>query len=810
MSRYEALSRGNDNGDGRDPVDLEVGRIFDAYLAELEAGAPADPERLLAEHPALADRLRACLDLMRVVDQAAIGALAGALKEEDLLLPGEPPLLPVRTVGDYELLSEIARGGMGVVYKARQRWLNRIVALKMIGQGEHTDRAHRARFLVEAEAVARLRHPNIVQIYDFGASGDRPFVALEFLEGGSLADRLKGTTQPARAAAELVATLASAMHAAHQAGIVHRDLKPSNVLFDRDGTPKIADFGLAKRLEVEQHETQSGQVMGTPSYMSPEQAQGQVRQIGPPTDVYALGATLYEMLTGRPPFKTPSTMETLHQVIHDDVLPPSKLRVRLPRDLETICLKCLEKEPQKRYASAQELADDLRRYLEDRPIRARRTPGLERFTKWLRRHPATATLTGLALAGTAIAVALGLRFDAERKDTLRYEARRVADLGARCDQELFLAQAEAAEKQWPEARLTLTKLLTVLKPERAPGLGPFRARTARLLAHVEDRLQAERNLQLFLERRNEAFFHETRFTGLDLPANLRATRTAARQALGVFARAGPDDDWTLPALPATLAAQERAEITEGCYELLLILAGAVAEALPGEDPKEQAKRGLRILDQAARLRPEPTRAYHLRRAACLARGGDRAGEARAVAEAQPLQPATAHDFFLDGQERYRREDWPGAMGQFDTVLRLRPDHFWAQCLAALCAIQTSQHARAQVGLNVCLQREPQFVWLYLLRGFAAGQSAVQAREAGAEHQFEAAEADYQKALALLEEKPNDELRYVLFVNRGLMRSQRGRLDEAVADFAQAIRINDRHHHAYAGLAQVFERQKRWN
>jgi tetratricopeptide (TPR) repeat protein/tRNA A-37 threonylcarbamoyl transferase component Bud32 len=787
-------------------LDRDVVRLLDGYLAELEAGRNVDKGQLLRAHPEIAGPLEACLG---VLDFAA-----GL---------GEIPRRPGRlgSVGEYELLEEIARGGMGVVYKARHRRLNRLVALKMIGAGEQTRPAQYARFLIEAEAVARLHHPNIVQIYDFGESDGRPFVALELLEGGSLADRLKGTTWPGRAAAELVATLASAMHAAHQAGIVHRDLKPSNVLFGGDGTPKIVDFGLAKRLEVEDGHTRSGQVMGTPSYMAPEQAQGRVRQIGPPTDIYALGATLYEMLTGRPPFKTPSTMETLHQVIYEDVVPPLKLRVRLARDLETICLKCLQKEPQKRYATAQELADDLRRHVDNRPIRARRTTLLARGTKWVRRRPAAATLAGLASLALVAVTVLGLYRDAQQKKALRDDARRVADLAVRCDQELFLAQADLAGNRWPDARLTLTRLLTVLNSE--PRLETLRHRASGLLAQAEDRRRAESRLHLFLERRNEAFFQETRFTGLDLPANLQATRAAAREALGLFADAAPGDAWRLGALSLALTPQERAEITDGCYDLLLILAGAVAQALPAEDARAQAERGLSILDQAARLRPEPTRAYHLRRAACLARAGDEPGAARAVAAAERLQPATAHDFFLDGQERYRRGDWPAALSQFDTVLRLRPGHFWAQCLAAICAIQTNQHGRAQVGLNVCVQREPGFVWLYLLRGFAAGQSAVQARvagkalkiadgsfEAGAASQFEAAEADYQKALELLGQKPNDELRYVLFVNRALMRSQRGRLNEAMADFAAAIRANDHHYHAYAGLAQVFERQKRWD
>ena len=384
------------------------------------------------------------------------------------------------------------------------------------------------------------------------------------------------------------------------------------------------------------------------------------------------------------------------------------------------------------------------------------------------------------------------------------------------------------EKKWADARLTLTRLLKGL--EREPRLAALHDRAAGLLRQVAQGIEAEarqardrQRYRLFLERRNEAFFHETWFTGLDLPANVQATRTAARAALGIFAESVQDDAWTLPALPASLTAAEQAEIGEGCYELLLVLAEAVAQPLSGEDPALQAGRGLAILDQAARLRAKPTRAYQWRRAACLARKGDKAGQALALAAAQHLEPATAHERFLEGRERYKRGDWSTARGHFNAVLRLQPDHFWAQCLAAICAIQTNQHGTATNGLNLCLQREPGFVWLYLLRGFAAGQSAVQARmagkalqiqdgsfEAGAAEQFEAAEADYRKALELLERKPNDELRYVLLVNRALMRSQRGRLDEAVADFAEAIRLDGRHYNAWAGLAQVLQRQKRWD
>ena len=242
----------------------------------------------------------------------------------------------------YEILEKLGEGGMGIVYKARQQGLNRLVALKMIIGGSHVRVDHLARFRIEAEAVARLRHPNILQIYDIGEVDGLPFVSLELLEGGGLDDRLAGTPQPGGQAAELMVTLALAVHAAHQAGIVHRDLKPTNVLFTSDGVPKITDFGLAKRLESDSQQTETGQIMGSPSYMAPEQASGHTKDVGPAADVYALGAILYEMLTGRPPFKGETPMDTVRQVIDDDPVPPSRLVPRVARDLETICLKCLQ------------------------------------------------------------------------------------------------------------------------------------------------------------------------------------------------------------------------------------------------------------------------------------------------------------------------------------------------------------------------------------------------------------------------------------------------------------------------------------
>ena len=271
----------------------------------------------------------------------------------------------------HELLEVLGRGGMGVVYKARHLRLNRTVAVKMLLTGAHASPEARERFLREAEAAAGLRHPNIVQVHDMGDQDGQPYFTMEFVEGGNLAQKLAGTPQPPRQAAALLATLSEAVQAAHRSGIVHRDLKPSNVLLTADGTPKISDFGLARRMEGESGLTWTGIAIGTPSYMAPEQAEARPLAWGPAVDVYALGAILYELLTGRPPFRAETAAETVRQVISQEPVPPSRLNGKVPRDLETICLKCLHKEPRLRYAGAEALAADLRRFLAGEAIAAR-------------------------------------------------------------------------------------------------------------------------------------------------------------------------------------------------------------------------------------------------------------------------------------------------------------------------------------------------------------------------------------------------------------------------------------------------------
>jgi WD40 repeat protein/serine/threonine protein kinase len=372
-----------------------------------------------------------------------------------------PPLSGTVEVPGYEILGELGRGGMGVVYRARDRKLNRVVALKMMLGGAFAGPEDRLRLLAEAQNAAALRHPHIAQVLEVGQVNGLPYFTLELVPGGSLAARLGGQPLPPLDAARLVEKLARGVQTAHKQGLVHRDLKPANVLLEEGPqtppaawTPKITDFGLARRLEVtESGLTQTGAVVGTPSYMAPEQAGGKRDQISPATDVYALGAILYELLTGRPPFKAATPMDTVLQVLEHEAPPPSRLVPKLPRDLETICLKCLSKERQRRYASAAELADELRRFQDGKPILARPQSRTERLVRWCRRNPVLALLSGLAGAAVVAVLVLSISFAVHQSnaaDALRRQQRQTD--AARQQADAARDQAEGARQQAESAR----------------------------------------------------------------------------------------------------------------------------------------------------------------------------------------------------------------------------------------------------------------------------------------------------------------------------------------------------------------------
>jgi serine/threonine protein kinase/Tfp pilus assembly protein PilF len=740
----------------------------------------------------------------------------------------EGPATDGPRIPGYEILGSLGRGGMGVVYKAKQKGLNRLVALKMIIGGTMLGTRQLARFRIEAEAVAQLRHPNIVQIYDIGEVDGLPFVSLELLEGGDLKCRLAGTPQPGIAAAVLLATLARAIHAAHQARIVHRDLKPPNVLLTADGVPKISDFGLAKRLESDDDQTKSGDIMGTPSYMAPEQALGHTKDVGPAADIYALGAILYEVLTGRPPLKGETAMETVRLVIHDDPVPPSRLVPRLARDLETICLKCLSKAPQKRYESAEALAADLDRYREGKPIAARPISRWERGLKWSRRHPlAAAVLAALVLGfiGLTTGVIGYQRYNLVQKERRNTWVLTQQNIGL---ERLELADQSRSPTELQKAQVDLATFLKDAAGELR--LRPISLRVEAKQKWVSDRLEelssreaaqerdrvAHERFEKFRELRQEAQLCAAGFGVLVATDRLQKLRSAAHAALATYAQdpGARDDAWSLAKpLPAELSQAEKSRVADDCYDLLLIRSQAA-------EPAE----GLRVLDRAEVLRPRPTAAYHRRRAECLERAGDLAGRDREIQMASAINPVTALDYFLNGRELVLMRRFGDAVRPLNSALQIDPEKTAAHLLLAVCYLnmQPKRLSQARTSLTTCIRVHRDLVGLYLMRALVSGEEANEALEkiarehtddeaeiAGQKQEandaIAAAEADYRQVLNL---KPNDDLRYVLLANRGLMWLQSKRLGLAVVDLEAAIRLKPKLYQAHTTLAQVYARQGR--
>ncbi len=466
----------------------QVNRIIADYLEAQRLGQNPDRADLLRRHPELADELHAFF-----ADQDRFGRIAEQIGPRAAPATAPPPTLPsgeaagadpalgtVRYFGDYELLEELARGGMGVVYKARQVSLSRTVALKMILTGQFASVDDVQRFHREAEAAANLDHPNIVPIYEIGEHDGQHFFSMKLIDGGSLARLLAsgkwvvGGKESRKKATQLLAIVARAVHHAHQRGVLHRDLKPGNFLLDARGQPHVTDFGLAKRVEGDSQLTRSCAIVGTPNYMSPEQARSE-KVLTTGVDIYSLGAILYELLTGRPPFRMESPLDTVMQVLNDNPKPPRQIDPSIDPDLETICLKCLAKDPQRRYDSAAALADDLQRFMDGEPIWARPVGRVERLVRWFRRNPALGTAASLAvaalLAATAVSFVYAMDRSAYAADRSAYAADR-ADAAHRLEQLNGALQKETqrtcAEADRAEGALRETnRILSTVAADRA-------------------------------------------------------------------------------------------------------------------------------------------------------------------------------------------------------------------------------------------------------------------------------------------------------------------------------------------------------
>ncbi len=422
--------------------------IYQEFVLREQGGESVDLAEYAADFPEYAAELRLLHDADRFVQRLFADA------------PGDVAL--GRFLGEFELLEEIGRGGMGIVYRARQKGINRLVALKTLSAGKLASAVNVERFRNEARAVGQLRHRNIVSIHTAGLDDGRHFFTMDLVEGKSLAELVRhGPLSPSRAAA-YVRAVALAIHYAHEQGILHRDLKPSNILIDNSDQPRITDFGLARWLAGNSRLTLTGQVLGTPGYMSPEQAAGHCDQIGTASDVYALGAILYELVTGRPTLLADTPMEALLQIVRIEPIPPRLLNPRVPRDLETICLKCLEKEPGRRYASAGDLAGDLERFGDGLPVRARPIGKAGRLCRWCRRNKLLAGLAAVAasslLAGSCASTYFAVQANRRADEAVR----------ARLDSEyrLYVADMRLAQRAWNENQVPrLRELLDAHRPK---------------------------------------------------------------------------------------------------------------------------------------------------------------------------------------------------------------------------------------------------------------------------------------------------------------------------------------------------------
>jgi serine/threonine-protein kinase len=747
------------------------------------------PEEVCADCPELLpevrERWRAFCRIDAQIRTVLPGLWPGAT--DDGGPPGSSPTdLP--QVPGYEVEAVLGKGGVGVVYKARQCALDRRIALKMLLAGSFAGPQELARFRRETGALACLRHTNIVPVYDAGEVEGRPYFTMEFLEGGSLAQKLSATPQPARQAAALLVTLAEAVQVAHQGGIVHRDLKPANILLTADGTPKIADFGLARRLEGGPGLTQSGVPMGTPSYMAPEQARGQTA-IGPAADVYALGAILYELLVGRPPFQGETLAATLHQVINDDALPPSRLNPKIPRDLETICLKCLQKVPAHRYASARALADDLRRFGEGRPILARPLGPASRLWRWCRRNPASAALVGTALVLVGLGSGGGMWVVQQRAERNAEAARHDAEL--RNEVRTAVSQAVTLRQgyHFDQARQLLDQAGQRLEPA---GPDDLRREVEHSRAELDltkgldaARMQAVTLVRGEFDPAGAEPLYASAFAGASLAPGQDDIAAAAARVRESPLRAeivAALDDW--------------ASVTRDRGKRAWLLAVArTSDPDPARDRLRQpdlwqdGKQLTQLARELSVAELSPQLATALSRVA-LDNGGD------------PVMLLTAansrfpQDFWLNFQlgcalAETRRFD--EALGYFRAALALRPGASASHEVLAETLRYLGRPDEAIGHYKEALRLEPDYPSAHINLGLAL--CATGRHDEGIDH--------YRQALRLV---PNSAL---IHTNLGMALKEKKRYDEAIDHYRQALRTDPNLAAAHVNLGSVLRVKEQW-
>ncbi|MEZ6122235.1 MAG: protein kinase [Planctomycetaceae bacterium] len=671
--------------------------VYNEVVLREQLGLEIHPDDYLQQYPHLQEELKLHFEIHAAIKQQSL--FDTETTSESLPTPEfrQPPFL--FTNPEYEILHVLGQGGMATVYKARHVRLNRPVALKMFQTGRSLTARETFRIRTESEAMARVSHPNIVKIFEIGESDGTPFLALELADHGTLADRLQQFPFSPLDAAQLIETLARAIHHAHERGIIHRDLKPANVLFAADDRPMITDFGLARvvqdRMGSIDDATRTGDTIGTPRYMAPEQAAGQHDRICPATDVHALGVLLYECLTGRPPFLAVTVFETLQQITSDDVLSPRRLQPSVPKDLETICLHCLEKRPNHRYPSALELAEDLRRFLNHEPISARPTSLPERLVKWCRRRPAKATIILGSVALTCLVLFALMFRSVQHQAHLAQQRFEVAELVRDGRDALEKNDVETAQSRFETAWM---------KVQAEPELADHETSVYGWLDHartIADRQQWQRTPPLlFDDRRDEALLLSLLL--VPLPGNRMEAALDSLESARTFTVAG-EARWD----------RERECLALQQSELLQISAGAESALMSLEENG-----------------PFSSRRFHLRRAELLEElnRDSEAAVARAAAERLPADELSAT--FDQGMNCVRRENFSEASVCFGTVLETTPEHFAARMFQAVCFLKLDRPAEAHVALTACIAQRPNFLWGHFFR--AQAHTALMHRERACE------------------------------------------------------------------------------
>jgi tetratricopeptide (TPR) repeat protein/tRNA A-37 threonylcarbamoyl transferase component Bud32 len=742
--------------------EAQLDLVYNEVVVREELGEHPSKEEYGQRYPHLQGELDALFEVHCAVNDRILNESSHETSER---LPPDSGT-PGPQVVDYELGELIGQGGMAVVYKARHRRLHRHVALKMLRPGRPPSSREAQRFETEAEAIARLQHPNIIQIFEIGQRDGLPYLALELAEQGTLAQRLQQVQFKPRAAAELAETLARAVHHAHEQHIIHRDLKPANVLFTREGTPKITDFGLAKILQEEpdapRDATRSGEPIGTPRYMAPEQAAGRADHIGPATDVYALGTIFYECLTGQVPFLSASAVETMEKIRADEPRPPRRLQSSVPRDLETICLNCLHKEPRRRYASALDLAEDLRRFLHGEPIRARSTSAGERLWKWCRRRPTRSALgaVGILLVLASLVLA-GVRTHREnqRLVQLRGEVDRLMKEG---QEALLHHEEDIAQERFRRAWI---------KVQAEPALQDYQTGVAGWLDHSRRAANQQRWKQRNPPREYDALRDEALVLSLFLDPLRQEPELVAGQAIRAALELTLADD------PAWRKEREQLVLLDA--DLIGLQTGA-AQALARLDKVQQPS----------------SRLFHARRAEWLDRAGREAEASRERLRAEQFPPDDISTWLLSGADHLRRRDLGRAVRDLEALLNAEPEHFTARLLLAIGFLLQKRPGEARVALTACLAQRPRFAWSYLFRGRAFVQAGDLASAA----------EDFERGL---DANPSESAAFALLTVLGLLYSDLRQEDRAYAALKKVTEILPDEASGWGNLARMEARRGRW-